>query len=741
MAAGLYLGKQVDPGRGALGPRLELDPADLLTHGLIVGMTGSGKTGLAIALIEELLRQGVPVLAIDPKGDLGNMLLLFDDLAPASFASWVDPEAAKREGQTLEQAAAAAAAAWSKGLAEWGLGPADVATLRRGREAVVFTPGSSAGMRLNVLQSLEAPSVVFESAAEDLRDEIAGIVSGILGLLKIEADPLQSQEAILLANLIEHAWRQGKGLTLESLITSVADPPFEKVGALPLETVYPRKQRQGLMMALNNLLASPSFAAWREGESLEIERLLRAPDGRPRLSIIYTAHLAEPERQFVTALLLDKLKTWMRRQSGTSELRALVYMDEVFGYVPPHPANPPTKRPLLTLLKQARSQGVGVVLATQNPVDLDYKGLANIGTWLVGRLQTDQDRDRLRDGLIGSGADAATIERLFDAVRKRVFLLHDVHRPAPSLLHSRWALCYLRGPLTRDEISRLMQERRASAPAERVPEAVSATPPVLPAPLRHGYFRKHGGAIANPYLLVKYAVRYKGAGEVVAARAYPIAGAATASEALEAEPLGVDEGAIAADPPSTLRYADLPPWLTATGVKALEKALRERLPDRLAQTLLVDPVTDLVSGPGEDRDAFARRVAESSGGEDKAEKLRERIERKRRDLALREQELSGRKTEKWAAIGGAILGVLTGRSRSVGGAISKVGARAGSVMSKNRMESNAEARVATLQEEIAALEQELAALADVDPGRFTSRQVVPSRSDLDVLRYDLVWVY
>jgi hypothetical protein len=385
-----------------------------------------------------------------------------------------------------------------------------------------------------------------------------------------------------------------------------------------------------------------------------------------------------------------------------------------------------------------------VVLATQNPVDLDYKGLANIGTWLVGRLQTDQDRGRLRDGLIGSGADAAMIERLFDAVRKRVFLLHDVHRPAPGLLHSRWALCYLRGPLTREEVSRLMQEARVSAPAagERAPDApTSTTPPVLPAPLRHGYFRKHGGAIASPYLLVKYAVRYKGAGEVVAVRAYPIAGAATASEALEAEPLAVDDGATAADPPSTLRYADLPPWLTAAGVKALEKALRERLPDRLAQTLLVDPVTDLVSGPGEDRDAFAKRVAESSNGGDRAEKLRERVERKRRELALREQELSGRKTEKWAAIGGAILGVLTGRSRSVGGAISKVGARAGTVISKNRMESNAEARVATLQEEIAALEQELAALADVDTGRFISRQVVPSRSDLDVLRYDLVWVY
>jgi hypothetical protein len=743
MAATLYLGKHVDPASGALGERLELDSADLLTHGLIVGMTGSGKTGLAIGLIEEVLRQGVPVLAVDPKGDLGNLLLLFDDLSPVSFEPWVDPEAARRAGQTPQQAAAAAAAAWSRGLAEWGLGPADGAALRRGRDAVIFTPGSSAGAKLNVLQSLEAPAVPFESAAEELRDEIAGIVSGLLGLVRIEADPLQSQEAILLATLIEHAWRQGRGTSLEALVASVADPPFDKLGALPLETVYPRSRRQGLMMALNNLLASPSFAAWREGEPLEVERLLRAPDGRPRLSILYTAHLSEPERQFVTALLLDKVKAWMRRQSGTSELRALVYLDEVFGYVPPHPADPPTKRPLLTLLKQARSQGVGVVLATQNPVDLDYKGLSNTGTWLVGRLQTDQDRARLREGLVGSGADGAAIDRLLGAVRKRVFLLHDVHRPGPSLMHSRWALAYLRGPLAREEVTRLMHgapsapAQAASAPAA----APAAAAPVLPAPLRHLYVRRHGGAIGNPYLLVKYAVRYKGAGEQAGLQAYPIGAAAGSAEALEGEPLALEEAAIASEPPEGLRYAELPEWLAADGVKGLEKALRERLPDRLAQTLLEDPVTRLVSRPREAPDAFAKRVAAEGEAKGAAATLADRIERKKRDLALRQQELSGRKTEKWAALGGALLGVLTGRSRSVGSAISRAGARAGSVISKSRMESNAEARVEALRQELAELEAERAVLAAVDPARFTSRRVVPSRSDVDVLRYDLLWVY
>jgi DNA helicase HerA-like ATPase len=427
MTASLYLGKQVDAVTGALGAEVRLDPGDLLTHGLIVGMTGSGKTGLAIAMIEEVLKQGVPVLAIDPKGDLGNLLLVFDRLDPASLAPWIDADAARREGKTVDAAAAEAAAAWKKGVAGWGLSEKDAAALRSAREAVIYTPGSTAGVPLNVLESLAAPAGPFEDAAEELRDEIAGIVSGLLALARIEADPLRSRESILLSTLIESAWRQGKGLSLAELIGAVDDPPFAKLGALPLEGTYPRKDRQELMQGLNALLASPRFEAWRQGEALDMDRLLRAGD-RPRLSVVYTAHLADEERLFVTALLLDKVKTWMRRQAGTTELRAVVYMDEIYGYFPPHPADPPPKRPLLTLLKQARAQGVGVVLATQNPVDLDYKGLANAGLWLVGRLQTEQDRARLREGLTEAGSRPRDLDRLLDATKQRVFLMHDVAR-------------------------------------------------------------------------------------------------------------------------------------------------------------------------------------------------------------------------------------------------------------------------------------------------------------------------
>lgn len=732
MGDGLYLGRTVDPESGDLGERLDLDPADLLTHGLIVGMTGSGKTGLAVVLLEELLRQGVPVIAIDPKGDLGNLLLLFDELDAGSFEPWIDAEAARRDGKDVPTAARDTAELWTNGLADWDLGRDEIAALKKTHDAVVFTPGSTAGIQLNVLQSLEAPSVPFESAEEDLRDEIGGIVAGLLGLLKIDADPLQSKEAILLSNLIEHGWRAGKGFGLESLIAAVADPPFEKLGALPVETVFPKKDRQGLMLALNNLLAAPSFEAWREGQPLDVERLLYSGDGRPRLSVIYTAHLRDEERLFVTALVLDKVKTWMRRQGGTSELRALVYMDEVFGYFPPHPRNPPTKRPLLTLLKQARAQGVGVVLATQNPVDLDYKGLANMGTWLVGTLQTEQDRDRLDDGLTGAGLEKGAVDRLLGATRKRVFLLHDVHRDEPCLVHSRWAMSYLRGPLTRAEIERLTDQ---DVPPPLPASSPASGPPLLPAAFEPHYLRREGGNLARLHLVVKHAVKYKGAGESVGASAWPLSPeAATAAEALEAERLELEDDGLGEEAPEGLTYAELPAWLDGGAAKAIDKALRERLADKLPLRVWSDPDTGERSEPGEEREAFAERLRSLDGGK-VARKLRERIEKKTKALSVLEEEVEGRRQEKWLAIGKAVLKVtgLLGRRRSSSGV--------STVLTKDRLEDKAEARMEGAEAELEALKKELAEILEVDPGRFQEESLTPSRSGVKVLRRDLAWFY
>ena len=748
MAQGLFLGKEAPVSGDLLGPRIDLDSTDLLTHGLIVGMTGSGKTGLAIALIEEVLRQGVPVIAIDPKGDLGNLLLLFEDLSPASFEPWIDQAAARRVGRLPATVAAEAAALWTKGLADWGLGSADIRDLKARHDAVIYTPGSSSGLQLNVLQSLEAPSVSFAKAPEDLRDEIAGIVSGLLGLLKIEADPLQSQEFILLANIIESAWKSGKGLTLESLIAAVADPPFDKIGALPLDSVYPRKQRQGLMMSLNNLLASPQFESWRAGQPLDIQSMLYAPDGRPRLSVIYTAHLSEEERFFVTALILDKVKTWMRRQSGTTSLRALVYMDEIYGYFPPHPANPPTKRPLLTLLKQARAQGVSIVLATQNPIDLDYKGLGNMGTWMVGRLQTDNDRARLRDGLLGAGVDASAVETLLGATRKRVFLLHDVHRGRPCLLSSRFAMSYLRGPLTREEISKLMEGRAATATTEAPAHDATSSAPVLPPPFKHLYFRKYGAEQAEPHLLVKYAYRLKDQDEVIGVRLYPLS-VPSPAEILDAEHIELeDEGEIGAQPPSGARYGDLPSFLASAGAKGIERAVKERLADEFRLTVLLDSVTKMQSLPGESAEDFEKRL-EASVSNAEAERLRERLQRKQRDLQKATEDLEGRAQEKKAAmlkgaieVGASLFGSLFGGRRSTAASAIRKGASAvGGVTSKNRMEDNAESRVEVLKHEIAEIETATDDAGDVDPTRFEQKTVSPTRTATRLLRYEIVWVY
>jgi len=484
------------------------------------------------------------------------------------------------------------------------------------------------------------------------------------------------------------------------------------------------------MLALNNLLAAPSFEAWREGEPLDIDRLLRAADGRPRLSVVSTAHLRDEERLFVTALLLDKVKTWMRRQGGTSELRALVYMDEVFGYFPPHPKNPPTKRPLLTLLKQARAHGVGVVLATQNPVDLDYKGLANMGTWMVGTLQTEQDRDRLEDGLTGAGLEKASVDHLLGATRKRVFLLHDVHRAEPCLIHSRWAMSYLRGPLTRDEIARLMEGRTvATAPA---PVDAASGPPVLPPPFEHLYVSKHGGRQAELCLLVKHAARYRG-GEMVGVSAWPLGGA-TAAEALEAESFEVSEEAVAAEPPADIRYGALPEWLASDAEKAIEKALRQRLPDKLTVTVLVDPVTGERSRPGEAREAFVERLRDDAGGK-AAEKLRVRLEKKKAALAVRQEEVDGRRQEKWFAIGKAVLKMtgLLGRRRSASGV--------DTILTKDRLEDKAEARLDVARAEVADLERQLSRMVEIDSERLQEETLTPARGGVKVLRHDLVWVH
>jgi hypothetical protein len=399
--ASFYLGQEYDLATGQPQEKLvHYDARDLTTHAVCVGMTGSGKTGLGVILLEEAALDGIPSLVIDPKGDMTNLLLTFPELRPEDFRPWVNPDDARRKGLDEEAFAAKVASQWRDGLAATGQGPDRLRRLRQAADFAIFTPGSSAGRQVSILDTLKAPTLSWESEGEQIRDKIGSIVSALLALVGIEADPVRSKEHILLSNIFETAWRAGEDLDLAQLILRVQKPPFTQLGVFPLDVFFPEKDRMGLAMLLNGLVASPTFAGWMQGQPLDVDGLLHGPGGKPQVSVIYVAHLSDAERQFFLTLLLEQVVSWMRAQTGTTSLRALLYMDEMFGFLPPT-ANPPTKKPLLTLLKQARAFGLGLILATQNPVDLDYKALSNAGTWLIGRMQADRDKQRLLDGLEG----------------------------------------------------------------------------------------------------------------------------------------------------------------------------------------------------------------------------------------------------------------------------------------------------------------------------------------------------
>jgi hypothetical protein len=436
---------------------------DLTTHGVIVGMTGSGKTGLGVDLIEEVLLNGISCLVIDPKGDMGNLALTFPDLTPGNFSPWVDEATARKEGKTREELAEATADLWRAGLEGHGIGPERIRRLRESADITIYTPGSSAGVGINVIGSLDAPDLDWDTDGEVLRDEISSFVSSLLVLAQITSDPVSGKEHILLATIIEHFWREGHDLDLAKLVGQVPNPPFRKLGVFEVDTFFPEKDRMTLAMKLNGLLASPSFQSWMQGQPLDIEAMIGGD--RPKAAIVYLTHLSDEERQFLVTLLLSKTVTWIRSQPGTSELRALIYMDEVFGFAPPT-REPPSKRPILTIFKQARAHGVGMVLSTQNPVDLDYKAMANAGTWLIGRLQTENDKRRILEGLASASGkvDVGLIDRQITDLGKREFVLHSTKRSTPLIFGTRWAMSYLAGPLTRDQVRVLMEDQRTEPP-------------------------------------------------------------------------------------------------------------------------------------------------------------------------------------------------------------------------------------------------------------------------------------
>ncbi len=758
MSRDFYLGRKADAD-GKIGDQPYFyDPDDLVTHAVIVGMTGSGKTGLGIGLLEEAARQGLPALVIDPKGDLTNELLHFPELRPEDFLPWIPAEEARRAGKPREALAREKAELWRKGLASFGLGPSEIEELGRVGYAV-FTPGSSAGLPISILGSLKAP----EDAAdpEALADRVEATTSALLGLVGIEADPVQSREHILISRILLDAWERGGDLDLAALIQRVQAPPFDRVGVLDLESFFPQGERFKLAMALNNLLAAPGFALWTQGVPLDAEKLLFDEEGRPRHAVVYLAHLSEAERMFFLTLLLEALWDWARRQPGTERLRALLYFDEVFGYLPPT-RKPPTKPVLLRLFKQARAFGVGLVLATQNPVDLDYKALSNAGTWFVGRLQTEQDKNRLLDGLesLTGELDRRTLDQLISGLKKRVFLAKNVHEAAPVLFGTRWVMNYLAGPLGKERIPELNALAGAKAPRPRPKESAEPrlkAPPPAPAGLEVYYLDQAPGRY-QPGLFaeVEYRVRRPSKGLDQPGELRVWVPAEELSPPLAWAEFALEAAAIFESPPEDAEFAPLPAALTdRRRLRALERDLKDWIRQNRGVRLYKNPALKLYSQPSEDREAFLARAEKEARwrAEDEIEKLKKkyarrirtlerRLERERRELAEDEAELNRRKLEEIGGYLETVLGFLGGRRRSVTGALSKrrMRARAADEVAESKAE------IAALEEEIENLREELAAEVEAIEARWQElaenieeETLLPYKKDIRVRALGVGW--
>jgi hypothetical protein len=778
-----YLGRRFDADAKKPTDDLVLyDSKDLVTHALCVGMTGSGKTGLGVAVIEEAAIDAVPVIVIDPKGDLTNLALTFPNLAAGDLQPWVNEDDARRAGKDVQTFAAEQAERWKKGLAEWGEDGARIQRLKDAAEFTIYTPGSTAGVPVSVLSSFQRPSV---DDPELVRERAQTTVSSLLALAGVDAEPLKSREHILLTTILLSAWQAGENPDLSLLIQRIQQPPMARIGVIDLESFYPMKDRFELAMTINALIASPGFEVWMQGEPLDVAAFLRTPNGKPRVSIFSIAHLDDAQRMFFVALLLNAVAGWMRGQTGTSSLRAMVYMDEIFGYFPPT-ANPPSKGPLLTLLKQGRAAGVSVVLATQNPVDLDYKGLSNIGTWWLGRLQTERDKARLLDGLEGasdhSGFDRAELDRLISSLTARVFLMRNVHEDGLTLFQSRWALSYLRGPLGRDEIKRLTADRKSSsgsaaspgaaaASAAAVPPAMAAAGrPVVPPEVPQFFSPEAAGGPAplTPVVYASANVRFvdtklKLDATRLVCWTTPISDGAVAVEWDAASAVDVAPEQLERDAPDDAAYAAVPaPALKAKNYDAWSKQFVTAITTKEVLEVLQSPSTGEVSRPEESERDFRARLQQVSREERdrKLDALRRKYaprqnaleEKKRRAVAKVQKETEqaqGQKLQTMISVGATLMGALMGRKAISASSIGRATTAArgmGRVMKESGDIGTAQQEVQVIEQQQQELEDELKLEMDTleasgDPATETFERISikPKRTNVTVKLVGLVW--
>lgn len=686
------------------------DSKDLLTHAVCVGMTGSGKTGLCIALLEEAAIDGIPAIIIDPKGDLSNLLLTFPDLKAEDFLPWVNEEDAQKKNLSTADYAAQQAELWKKGLASWGQDGARIKRLRDAADFRVYTPGSNAGFPVSILKSFDAPPQKIVEESELLAERINTTATSLLGLLGIAADPLKSREHILISNILGQAWTQGQNLDIAALIQQIQTPPMKKLGTMDIDSFFPAKDRFELAMSLNSLLAAPGFASWMEGEPLDIQQILHTPEGKPRLAIFSIAHLSDAERMFFVSLLLNQTLGWMRMQSGTTSLRAILYMDEIFGYFPPT-ANPPSKQPLLTLLKQARAFGLGILLVTQNPVDLDYKGLSNAGTWFIGRLQTERDKARMMEGLegIASGGlkfDRNEMEQTLAGLGNRIFVVNNTHEQGTEVFETRWDMSYLRGPLTREQIKILMAPVKAQAMTVAAPTVSAATlPSEAPAPATAAAVAKPAGTSRPtlPPAITEYFIPARGSGSSGATLVYhpAVLGIAdvdysdakttdvsqhvTMLTQITTNPIPVDWAQSATvdlpvedlekSPDESAQFAELPSGASkAKSYDSWQKDFATWLYRNQKLDLQKSPSLEIASNPGEPERDFRVRLQQRARElrDEMSEKLRQKYapkfaaleEKKRRAeqaVARESEQASGQKLQTAISFGATLLSSFMGR--------------------------------------------------------------------------------
>ncbi|MEE9429435.1 MAG: DUF87 domain-containing protein [Melioribacteraceae bacterium] len=783
-----YLGKNYDVNTKKITDDLLLyDSKDLTTHAVCVGMTGSGKTGLCVSLLEEAAIDNVPSLVIDPKGDITNLMLTFPELKGENFLPWINKSAAKRKGITDEEFAEQQAKLWKNGLKKWGQDGKRIAKLKDSAKFDIYTPGSNAGLSISILDSFKAPSKVALEDRDLFNDKISSTVSSLLGLLGIDTDPLQSKEHILLSNILKHYWAKSEDLDLPQIILNVQAPPFNKIGVFEIDSFYPETQRMKLAMQLNNILSAPGFQSWLTGEPLDIDKLLYTENGKPKVSIFYTAHLSESERMFFTSLLLNQLLDWMRQQSGTTSLRALLYVDEIFGYLPPV-ANPPTKKPFLTLLKQARAFGLGLVLATQNPADLDYKSLSNAGTWFIGRLQTERDRKRVLDGLEGASTEGGTkfnrkqINTLLSNLGKRVFLLHNVHEEHPQVFHTRWAMSYLRGPLTRTQIKNIVKKDDKQKTTAKTSNSIAPVESLknisissLPKTIKPLFLKRniHEDEITeftySPFIVAQADVRFYERTKKIDLEENPNFLVPITEDVIsvnwdEAYKVNISEKYLQKKSKTKIAFSSLPPSTKQSkNFTAWKKQFKDFLANDFTLEVFHSPLLKQTSQPYESSRDFIIRLAQLTREKRDAEvtKLKDkytrrtqtiegRIRRAEDKIAREKSQSSSQRMQTVISIGSTILGALFGRKKISATTINKAGRAmksAGKAMKESGDVGRAKENLQALQQQLEELQGRFQDEVNASEDKFDlsieqleTIKVRPKKTNINVKLFNFVWL-